>query len=110
MTTRRPPLAQRHRPSSAVYIGADTTYLSSPPDLPDLPEPPSPGSSSSTSASGLPSPPATNSTGSGSTGDPGSIAVRGANMLNGNNLKTFHAAFHPDNHDADDRDVYRVTL
>ncbi|KAJ7769150.1 hypothetical protein DFH07DRAFT_1058213 [Mycena maculata] len=76
------------------------------PDLPDLPEPPSPGSSSSTSTSGLPSPPATNSTGSGSTGDPGSIAVRGGlNMLNGSNIKTFHAAFHsavPDNHDEDD--------
>ncbi|KAF7298612.1 hypothetical protein MIND_00808300 [Mycena indigotica] len=109
MTTRRPPLAQRHRPSSAVYIGGDTSYLASPPDLPDLPEPPSPISSSSTSTSGLPSPPATNSTGSGSTGDPGSIAIRG-NMLNGNNLKTFHAAFHNNNddpeyeHDIDDED------
>jgi hypothetical protein len=43
----------------------------------------------------LPSPPATNSTGSGSTGDPASIAVRGGrlNMLNGTNIKTFHAAF-----------------
>lgn len=111
MTTRRPPLTQRPRPSSQVYIGPDSTYssyLSSPPDLPDLPEPPSPGSSSSTSTSGLPSPPATNSTGSGSTGDPGSIAVRGRlNMLNGSNIKTFHAAFQStvaDHHDEDDYD------
>ncbi|KAJ7643623.1 hypothetical protein FB45DRAFT_895601 [Roridomyces roridus] len=108
MTTRRPLLTQRTRPSSQVYIGHDPHYLSSPPDLPDLPEPPSPGSSSSTSASGLPSPPATNSTGSGSTGDPGSIAVRGGqNMLNGTNIKTFHAAFHSsvsDHHDEDDLD------
>ncbi|KAJ7069401.1 hypothetical protein C8F01DRAFT_1112511 [Mycena amicta] len=103
MTTRRPSLAHRHRPSSAVYIGGDTTYLSSPPDLPDLPEPPSPGSSTGTSTSGLPSPPATNSTGSGSTGDPGSIAIRG-NMLDGNNLKTFHAAFHNNDNDNDDHE------
>ncbi|KAJ7094245.1 hypothetical protein C8R43DRAFT_964545 [Mycena crocata] len=116
MTTRRPPLTtQRLRPSSQVYIGPDSafsSYLSSPPDLPDLPEPPSPGSSSSTSTSGLPSPPATNSTGSGSTGDPGSIAVRGgANMLNGSNIKTFHAAFqsvgdhHDDEQDDFDNDI-----
>ncbi|KAJ7133469.1 hypothetical protein C8R44DRAFT_23955 [Mycena epipterygia] len=109
MTTRRPPLKQRPRPSSQVYIGSDSTYssyLSNPPDLPDLPEPPSPGSSSSTSTSGLPSPPATNSTGSGSTGDPGSIAVRGGlNMLNGSNIKTFHAAFQADPHD-DELDDY----
>ncbi|KAJ7456728.1 hypothetical protein B0H11DRAFT_223332 [Mycena galericulata] len=111
MTTRRPLLTQRTRPSSQVYIGPDSAYsshLSSPPDLPDLPEPPSPGSSSSTSTSGLPSPPATNSTGSGSTGDPGSIAVRGGlKMLNGSNIKTFHAAFHsalPDHDDEDDYD------
>ncbi|KAJ7490661.1 hypothetical protein FB451DRAFT_1361458 [Mycena latifolia] len=113
MTTRRPPLTQRARPSSQVYIGADSaysSYLSSPPDLPDLPEPPSPGSSSSTSTSGLPSPPATNSTGSGSTGDPGSIAVRnGLNMLNGSNIKTFHAAFQstaPNHHHDDEHDDY----
>ncbi|KAJ7621869.1 hypothetical protein DFH06DRAFT_1305632 [Mycena polygramma] len=113
MTTRRP--LQRARPSSQVYIGTDSSpnyssYLSSPPDIPDLPEPPSPGSSSSTSTSGLPSPPATNSTGSGSTGDPGSIAIRGGlKMLNGSNIKTFHAAFHsasdPDQHD-DELDDY----
>ncbi|KAF7364723.1 hypothetical protein MVEN_00342100 [Mycena venus] len=119
MTTRRPPLTtQRLRPSSQIYVGPDPTYssyLSSPPDIPDLPEPPSPGSSSSTSTSGLPSPPATNSTGSGSTGDPGSIAVRGGlNMLNGSNIKTFHAAFssaaagaadeHDDDYDNNDDD------
>ncbi|KAF8215150.1 hypothetical protein K438DRAFT_1955138 [Mycena galopus ATCC 62051] len=101
MTTRRPPLPHRRRPPSQVYIGPQdsspySSYLSSPPDIPDLPEPPSPGSSTGTSTSGLPSPPATNSTGSGSTGDPASIAVRGGgglNMLNGSNIKTFHAAF-----------------
>ncbi|KAJ7214048.1 hypothetical protein GGX14DRAFT_444900 [Mycena pura] len=104
MTTRRPLLKQRDRPSSAVYIGTDASYLSSPPDLPDLPEPPSPGSTSSTST-GLPSPPATNSTGSGSTGDPGSIAIRGGlNMLNGPHRKTFHAAFHSSGHDDDEID------
>ncbi|KAJ6614796.1 hypothetical protein B0H10DRAFT_2220896 [Mycena sp. CBHHK59/15] len=107
MTTRRPPLTTRVRPSSAVYVGADSTYyLSNPPNIPDLPEPPSPGSTSSrsTSVSGLPSPPATNSTGSGSTGDPGSIAVRGGlKMLNGSNIKTFHAAFNgADHHDEQD--------
>ncbi|KAK7048809.1 hypothetical protein R3P38DRAFT_1877756 [Favolaschia claudopus] len=114
MTTRRPPLTQRLRPSSQVYLGSDSaysSYLSSPPDLPDLPEPPSPGSSSSTSTSGLPSPPATNSTGSGSTGDPGSIAFRGGtggalNMLNGSNIKTFHAAFETADHSADHDDDY----
>ncbi|KAJ7274006.1 hypothetical protein C8J57DRAFT_1594707 [Mycena rebaudengoi] len=109
MTTRRPPPLQRHRPSSQVYIGKDSTfYLANPPDIPDLPEPPSPGSSSSTSTgvSGLPSPPATNSTGSGSTGDPGSIAVRGggARMLNGSNIKTFHAAFQAEPHNDEHED------
>ncbi|KAF7348152.1 hypothetical protein MSAN_01768100 [Mycena sanguinolenta] len=99
MTTRRPPLTHRPRPASQVYIGPDSaspysSYISTPPDIPDLPEPPSPGSSSSSRTSGLPSPPATNSTGSGSTGDPASIAIRGGgNMLNGSNIKTFHAAF-----------------
>ncbi|KAF7314862.1 hypothetical protein MKEN_00960700 [Mycena kentingensis (nom. inval.)] len=99
-----PAIAQRHRPSSAVYIGTDPISLTSPPDnhLPDLPEPPSPSSSSS-SLSGLPSPPATNSTGSGSTTG-GSIAIRGSNMLNGNNLKAFHAAFHPTENDNDDHE------
>ncbi|KAJ7160237.1 hypothetical protein C8R46DRAFT_1285749 [Mycena filopes] len=110
MTARRPPLTQKLRPSSQIYVGADSSYssfLSSPPDLPDLPEPPSPGSSASTSTSGLPSPPATNSTGSGSTGDPGSIAVRGGlKMLNGSNIKTFHAAFHSAADPDDDQDDY----
>ncbi|KAJ7705003.1 hypothetical protein B0H17DRAFT_698449 [Mycena rosella] len=110
MTTRRPTLTHRARPSSQVYIGADSlysSYLSSPPDLPDLPEPPSPGSSTRSSTSGLPSPPATNSTGSGSTGDPGSIAVRGGlNMLNGSNIKTFHAAFQSADHHDDEGDDY----
>ncbi|KAJ7198411.1 hypothetical protein B0H12DRAFT_1166151 [Mycena haematopus] len=115
MTTRRLPLTHRARPPSQVYIGPDSaspysSYISTPPDIPDLPEPPSPGSSSSsrTSTSGLPSPPATNSTGSGSTGDPASIAVRGGgNMLNGSNIKTFHAAFASaadDEHDEHDID------
>ncbi|KAJ7708402.1 hypothetical protein B0H14DRAFT_3525563 [Mycena olivaceomarginata] len=78
--------------SPASFDAETSSFLS---NIPDLPEPPSPGSSSSTSTSGLPSPPATNSTGSGSTGDPASIAVRGGrlNMLNGTNIKTFHAAF-----------------
>ncbi|KAJ7738366.1 hypothetical protein B0H16DRAFT_1570611 [Mycena metata] len=110
MTTRRPPLPQRLRPSSQIYVGADSAYssfLSNPPDLPDLPEPPSPGSSAGTGTSGLPSPPATNSTGSGSTGDPGSIAVRGGlNMLNGSNIKTFHAAFHSATAADDEQDEY----
>ncbi|KAJ7028439.1 hypothetical protein C8F04DRAFT_1291004 [Mycena alexandri] len=110
MTTRRPPLPQRLRPSSQIYVGADSAYssfLSNPPDLPDLPEPPSPGSSTSTGTSGLPSPPATNSTGSGSTGDPGSIAARGGlNMLNGSNIKTFHAAFHSAAAADDEQDDY----
>jgi hypothetical protein len=54
----------------------------------------------------LPSPPATNSTGSGSTGDPGSIAVRGggARMLNGSNIKTFHAAFQAEPHNDEHED------
>ncbi|KAJ6585544.1 hypothetical protein B0H19DRAFT_1059757 [Mycena capillaripes] len=110
MTSRRPPLKQTQNRSSQIYIGTGSpysSYLSSPPDIPDLPEPPSPGSSSSTSTSGLPSPPATNSTGSGSTGDPGSIAVRGGlNMLNGSNIKTFHAAFHAADHHHDEQDDY----
>ncbi|KAJ6453067.1 hypothetical protein C8R45DRAFT_1083127 [Mycena sanguinolenta] len=113
-------LTGRHGPDLAasgclVYIGPDSaspysSYISTPPDIPDLPEPPSPGSSSSSRTSGLPSPPATNSTGSGSTGDPASIAIRGGgNMLNGTNVKTFHAAFASaaadDEHDDIDNDI-----
>ncbi|CAK5275358.1 unnamed protein product [Mycena citricolor] len=106
MTTRRPPLAHRPRPPSQIYIGnSPNLAVSTPPDIPDLPEPPSPSSSTS-SLSGLPSPPATNSTGSGSTGDPGSIAIRAgsspslsSNMLNGSNLKAFHAAFQHNHND-----------
>ncbi|KAK0504374.1 hypothetical protein EDD18DRAFT_1133337 [Armillaria luteobubalina] len=85
------------RPLSAVYLGKDPQYISSPPNLPDLPEPPSPIASTSSKGSGLPSPPATNSTGSGSTGDPASIARRtrphpGA-MLTESNVKIFHHTF-----------------
>ncbi|PBK75253.1 hypothetical protein ARMSODRAFT_1000886 [Armillaria solidipes] len=93
----RPINSTGKRPLSAVYLGKDPQYISSPPNLPDLPEPPSPVASTSSKGSGLPSPPATNSTGSGSTGDPASIARRtrphpGA-MLTELNVKTFHHAF-----------------
>ncbi|KAK0202119.1 hypothetical protein DFS33DRAFT_1489916 [Desarmillaria ectypa] len=105
----RPINSTGKRPLSAVYLGKDPLYISSPSNLPDLPEPPSPVASTSSKGSGLPSPPATNSTGSGSTGDPASIARRNrphpSEMLTESNVKAFHYAFEEEQNGSASRPV-----